>query len=48
MVATQWMIRRVAGTGRFVLWVRATTPSIVSVTLTNSNGQSASRQGTTS
>lgn len=46
MVATQWVIRRIAGTGRFVLWVRATTPSIVSVTLTNSNGQSASRQGT--
>jgi hypothetical protein len=46
-VATQWVIRRIAGTGRFVLWIRATTPSIVSVTLTNSNGQSAMRQGTT-
>lgn len=47
MVAGQWLIRRIAGTGQFVLWVRATMPSIVSVKLTNSNGQSASRQGTT-
>jgi hypothetical protein len=46
-VATQWVIRRIAGTGQFVVWVRATAQSIVSVTLTNSGGQSATRQGTT-
>jgi hypothetical protein len=45
MVSSQWVIRRISGTGQFVLWFRATMPFEVTVTLTNSNGQSASRQG---
>ena len=45
-MATQWVIRRIAGTGQVVVWARATTASIVSVTLTNSIGQTATRQGT--
>jgi hypothetical protein len=43
----QWMAARIAGTGRFVLWVRANFLSSVSVTLTNSNGQFVTRRGTT-
>jgi hypothetical protein len=44
--ADQWIIRRIGTSGRFVMWVRSTVALQVSATLTNSTGQSAISQAT--
>ncbi|MFS8050611.1 hypothetical protein [Rhizobium sp. BR 314] len=41
------LARRLLGSGKFVLWIRASVAIAVGVTLTNSLGQSASQQGST-